>query len=158
MTNSPTSQLLGHGFYFEEMPLGFAFHTKGRTISEADLNAYVNLTWFTEELFVNVHGTSHRSIQGRVVPGGMIFCFAEGLIHPSMEVTGRAFLNTNIDVKRPTRVGDTISVQCTVIEARVTSKGDTGLVRTENRVSNQNGEIVLVYTPQRLVSRAPPKT
>jgi acyl dehydratase len=42
-----------------------------------------------------------------------------------------------------------------VIEARVTSKGDAGLVRTENKVSNQNGEVVLVYTPQRLVSRAP---
>lgn len=155
MTPEPESLLLGHGFWFEDMPLGRAFHTKGRTLTEADLNAYINLTWFTEELFVNVHGQGARSIAGRVVPAGMIYCFAEGLIHPSMEVTGQAFLNTGIDVKHPTRVGDTIWVHCTVIEARLTSSGEKGLVRTENRVVNQDDVTVLKYTPLRLVARRP---
>lgn len=151
MNHTPDSQMLGHGFFYEDMPIGFSFHTKGRTITEGDLNAYINLTWFTEELFVNTHDTDNRSLSGRVVPAGMIYCFAEGLIHPSMEVTGQAFLGMSLDVKRPTRIGDTIRVFCKVIEARLTSAGDRGLVRTENSVRNQSGDTLLVYQPLRLV-------
>jgi len=155
MSKSQGSTLLGHGFFFEEMEVGFSFHTKGRTITEADLNAYINLTWFTEELFVNTHDTDNRSITGRVVPAGMIYCFSEGLIHPSMEVTGQAFLNMHLDVKQSVRIGDTIKVRCTVTDARLTSAGDKGLVRTENRVCNQSGDTVLAYTPLRLVRLRP---
>ena len=115
----------------------------------------VNLTWFTEELFVNTHDTEHRAIPGRPVPAGMVFCFAEGLIHPSMEVTGQAFLSMTYDVKRPMFVGDTIKVHCEVIEARLTSAGNRGLVRTRNDVKNQNGEVVLSYAPLRLIRLRP---
>ena len=43
--------------------------------------------------------------------------------------------------------------ECEVIEARTTSKGDRGLVRSRNRVINQHGHDVLVYTPLRLLRR-----
>lgn len=151
MSNDNASFLLGHGFYFEEMPIGFKFHTKGRTITETDLVSYINLTWFTEELFVNVHNAAERSLQGRVIPAGLLFCFSEGLIHPSMEVTGQAFLGVAIDVKKPTYVGDSIHVECEVVEARVESKGRRGIITTENRIVNQHGETVIVSRPKRLV-------
>jgi hypothetical protein len=38
-----------------------------------------------------------------------------------------------------------------VIEARLTSKGDRGIVRTQNTVKNAKGEIVIIYRPQRLM-------
>jgi hypothetical protein len=151
MENTHDSILLGHGFFYEDMPLGFRFHTKGRTLCEADLNAYINLSWFTEELFVNVHSRAERSLAGRVVPAAMLFCFAEGLIHPSMEITGQAFLGTSIEVRQPTQLGETIYVQCEVIEARVESKGRRGLVRTRNRITNQDGQVKVAYEPLRLV-------
>ena len=56
-------------------------------------------------------------------------------------------------MRAPTCVGDTIHVECEVIEARTTSKGDRGLVRSRNRVINQHGHDVLVYTPLRLLRR-----
>jgi acyl dehydratase len=56
-------------------------------------------------------------------------------------------------VKAPTRVGDTIHVECEVIEHRLTSKGDRGLVRFANKVINQRGEVVLEYNPLRLLKR-----
>jgi acyl dehydratase len=59
----------------------------------------------------------------------------------------------DMDVKRPTLVGDTIQVRCEVIEARETSGGDRGLVRTSNTVVNAAGETVLVYRPLRLMRR-----
>ena len=147
--------LLGHGYYYDELPVGFRMRTVGRTITESDLTAYINLTWFTEEVFVNPHDDGGRVLPARVVPGSMVYAFAEGMLTPSMQFTGLAFLGAEIDIKRPTEVGDTIHVEAEVIESRAAATGNRGLVRTRNAVVNQRGETVLVYTPLRLVKGTP---
>jgi len=144
--------VVGRGFSFEDLRVGFRFRTHRRTIAEADLAAFVNLTWLTEELFA-VADDSDRAIKGRPVPGALVYSFAEGLLLPTMQDTGLAFLNCMLDVKAPTVVGDTIHVECEVIEHRLTSKGDRGLVRFANQVVNQRGEVVLTYNPLRLLKR-----
>ena len=116
----------------------------------------MNLTWLTEELFavvVKPGDDSSRAITGRPVPGALVYSFAEGLLLPTMQDTGLAFLNATIDVKGPTSVGDTIHVESEVTEARLTSKGDRGLVRFANKVVNQRGETVLEYNPLRMLKR-----
>lgn len=147
-----TLPLIGRGFAFEALHVGFRFRTHRRTIAEADVAAFVNLTWLTEELFA-VADDSHRAIKGRPVPGALVYSFAEGLLLPSMQDTGLAFLNATLDIKAPTLVGDTIHVECEVIEHRLASKGDRGLVRFANKVVNQRGETVLEYNPLRLLKR-----
>jgi acyl dehydratase len=144
--------VVGRGFSFEDLKPGFKFRTHRRTIAEADVNAFINLTWLTEELFA-VADDSARAIKGRPVPGALIYSFAEGLLLPTMQDTGLAFLNCTLDVKGPSVVGDTIHVECEVVEHRLTSKGDRGLVRFANKVLNQRGESVLEYNPLRLLKR-----
>ncbi|HET7670702.1 MAG TPA: acyl dehydratase [Burkholderiales bacterium] len=150
----PTEALpvVGRGFCFEDLRLGFRFRTHRRTIAESDLASFVNLTWLTEELFA-VDDDSARAIKGRAVPGALVYAFAEGLLLPTMQDTGLAFLNANLDIKGPTLVGDTIHVEAEVIEHRLTSKGDRGLVRFANKVINQRGDTVLEYNPLRLLKR-----
>lgn len=144
--------VVGRGFCFEDLATGFRFRTHRRTIAEADLSAFVNLTWLTEELFT-VADDGGRSIKGRAVPGALVYAFAEGLLLPTMQDTGLAFLGATLEVRRPTVVGDTIHVEAEVIEHRLTSKGDRGLVRFANKVLNQSGEVVLEYNPLRLLKR-----
>ena len=86
------------GLYFEELMPGTQWHTAGRTVFEADLAGYVNLTWFTEELFTNLHDREGFAIQGRPVPAIMVMALAEGLVLPSMDRTGLAFLHVEMDV------------------------------------------------------------
>ena len=138
---------LGRGLFYEDLAVGTRWRSAGRTLTEADLVAFVNLTWFTEDLFTNLAEREGNAIGGRPVPAGMVLTMAEGLIVPSVEQTGLAFLHVEMDVKRPTFVGDTITVHCEVVEARETSKGDRGLVRTSNTVVNAAGQAVLVYRP-----------
>lgn len=145
-------QVVGRGFCFEDLQTGFRFRTHRRTIAEADAAAFINLTWLTEELFA-VEDDSARAIKGRPVPGALVYSFAEGLLLPTMQDTGLAFLNCTLDVKRPTVVGDTIHVECEVLEHRLASKGDRGLVRFANKVVNQRAEVVLEYNPLRLLKR-----
>jgi acyl dehydratase len=144
--------VVGRGFCFEDLKLGFRFRTHRRTIAEADVAAFVNLTWLTEELFT-VADDAARAIKGRAVPGALVYSFAEGLLLPTMQDTGLAFLNATLDVKGPTLVGDTIHVEAEVTEHRLASKGDRGLARFANKVINQRGETVLEYNPLRLLKR-----
>ena len=144
--------IVGRGFCFEDVRVGFRFRTHRRTITEADLAGFVNVSWLTEELFT-VEDDADRAIKGRAVPAALVYSFAEGLLLPTMQDTGLAFLNATLDVKGPTVVGDTIHVEAEVTEARLTSKGDRGLVRFANRVVNQRGETVLEYNPLRMLKR-----
>jgi hypothetical protein len=148
--------ITGRGYCYEDLKVGFRFRTHRRTLAEADLASFVNLTWLTEELFAVAEkpgDDSSRAIQGRPVPGALVYSFAEGLLLPTMQDTGLAFLNATLDVKAPTVVGDTIHVESEVTEARLTSKGDRGLVRFANKVVNQRGETVLEYNPLRMLKR-----
>jgi len=72
-----------------------------------------------------------------------------------MQHVGLAFLNMTLDVKGPTFAGDTLHVECEVIEIRPTSKGGRAVVRTFNKVVNQRGEVVLTYNPLRLMAGKP---
>ena len=150
--------VVGRGFYFEDLRVGFRFRTHRRTILESDLASFVNLTWLTEELFAVVENSaddSERALKGRPVPAALVYSCAEGLLLPTMQDTGLAFLNATLDVKGPTVIGDTIHVESEVTEHRLTSKGDRGLVRFANRVVNQSGAVVLEYNPLRMLKRKP---
>ncbi|MBL8385041.1 MAG: MaoC family dehydratase N-terminal domain-containing protein [Burkholderiales bacterium] len=147
-----TQHRLGRGFHWEDLQVGDTMTTNGRTITEADLVAFCNLTWFTEELFTNLHDREGTAIAGRVVPGALVFTFAEGLLMPAIQHTGLAFLDSGLSIKGPTCVGDTIHVEVEVTEMRPTSKPGRGLIRTRNRVMNQHGAVVQEYTPLRLLA------
>ena len=138
--------IIGRGFSFGDLHVGFRFRTHRRTIREADLVAFMTLTGLTEELFAVKH-------EKQLVPGALVYSLAEGLLLPSMQDTGVAFLGATLDVKAPTYVDDTIHVDCEVIEHRLTSKGDRGLVRFSNLVKNQSGEVVLAYNPLRMLKK-----
>jgi acyl dehydratase len=147
-------EVLGLGLYFEDLPLGRKFRTIGRTLTEADLVAFIGVTGMTEVLFSNLEFLRHESdIQQRVVPAAMVYSFAEGLlVHATMQHTGFAFLHMELNVAGPTFAGDTIHVECEVVESRRSNSRPTrGLVRTRNSVVQQDGRVVLTYTPLRMV-------
>ena len=144
---------LGNGIVWDELAAGQWFHTAARTITEADLSSFCNLTWLTEELFTNAVEREDMAIRGRVVPAALVYAFAEGLLTPFMQGTGLAFLETNLTVKVPTFVGDTIHVECEICELKPTSKPDRGLVRTTNHIVTQRSDVTITYTPLRLLKR-----
>ena len=147
-------ETVGLGICWEDLPVGRQFKTVGRTVTEADLVGFVNTTGMVEVLFTNTEFLAYESaIKGRVVPGALVYTFAEGLLTQStMQGVGFAFLHMELDIKGPTFVGDTIHVQCEVIECRESrNRPGLGLVRTRNEVIKQDGSTALIYTPLRMV-------
>jgi len=145
-----------HGRTWEQMGVGFSFRTTGRTISETDLVNFITLVGINEPLFVDVQVSLDLGYSGRLVPGTLTFTYAEGLVIQSGSIhgTGMAFLHTDLDVKAPVYVGDTIWVSVEVTESRAASSGNRGLVTTRNTVHNQRDEVVMVYSPIRLTKGA----
>jgi acyl dehydratase len=147
-------ELVGLGIHFDDLPLGRKFQTVGRTITETDIVLFINTVGMTEVLFTSYEFIEKESpTKRRVAPGALVFSMAEGLLTQStMQGVGLAFLNMSLDIKGPTFAGDTIHVECEVIESRPSnSRPGCGLVRTRNRVVKQDGTLVMEYTPLRLV-------
>ena len=145
--------VMGMGLHWDDVKVGQRFRTLGRTITEADITLFVGVTGMVEEMFTNLEYVKSESLMGaRPAPGSMVYCFAEGLLMQStMQRTGMAFLECDLRMLKPTVAGDTIHVECEVMEARATKKPGRGLMRTFNRVINQRGEVVATYNPLRMV-------
>jgi acyl dehydratase len=111
-------EVVGIGFYFEDLPLGRRFRTIGRTVTEADIINFVNCTGMVEVLFTNTEFLRGESdIKERLAPAALSYCFAEGLlVQATMQHTGFAFLHMDFNVEKPVFAGDTIHVECEVIE------------------------------------------
>ena len=150
-----TLEYVGLGLYWNELSVGQRFRTINRTITETDLVNFINATGLVEVIFTDVtFGAQDGAvIQGRPVPGVLCYAFVEGLLAQStMQHTGLAMLETNLQVKGPTMVGDTIHVEVEVTAIRATSKGNRGIVTTRNDIVNQKGETPITYTVTRMMA------
>ncbi|MFI5040891.1 MAG: MaoC family dehydratase [Acidimicrobiales bacterium] len=144
---------LARGRTWEEMDVGSRFRTASRTVTESDLMSFVTLFGFNEPLFWDARHAATAGYPGRLVPGALTYCIAEGLVLQShvLHGTGLAFLGMQLDVKKPVFVGDTLDAVVEVTEARPASSGARGVVTTRVSVRNQDGDEVLVYVPVRLI-------
>jgi acyl dehydratase len=145
--------LLVQGRTWEEMVKGSRFRTAARTVTETDLVNFVCLGGFIEPLFLDASHAGEAGYTGRLIPGGLIYVLAEGLVLQTgcLHGTGMAFMHMDLDVLRPVYVGDTLHAVVEVTESRAASRGARGVVTSTVTVYNQDGAEVLVYRPVRLI-------
>jgi acyl dehydratase len=146
------------GLTYEEHTIGAVYHTLGRTVSEADVCAFVNLCGFSEPLFMDMEYVAKESVfKGRAAPGAMTFSLSEGLIMQTglIHGTGMSYLGGEIRIVAPVLVGDTLRVGVTIADKRETKKPDRGIVTYRHAVTNQRGEVVLEAVVRRMIKRKP---
>ena len=145
------------GLPYEEHTVGATYQTLGRTVSEADICAFVNLCGFNEPLFMDMEYVATESVfKGRAAPGAMTFALSEGLIMQTglIHGTGMSYLGGEIRIVSPVLEGDTLRVGVTITDKRETKKSDRGIVTYRHEVTNQRGEVVLEATVRRMIRRA----
>ncbi len=144
---------LVQGRTWEEMEVGSSFRTASRTVTETDLVNFITLFGFNEPLFWDARHAETAGYRGRLVPGALTYCMAEGLVLQThvLHGTGLAFMGMQLDVKKPVFVGDTLSAVVEVTESRKASSGERGVVTTRISVRNQDDDEVLVFVPVRLI-------
>ncbi|MCX2931272.1 MaoC family dehydratase N-terminal domain-containing protein [Mycobacterium sp. CVI_P3] len=141
------------GLTWEEMRVGQRFKTARRTITETDLVNFVTWGGFTEPLFWESTHAAEGGYTGRLVPGALTYCVAEGLVLQTnvLHGTGLAFMAMELYVRQPVYVGDTIHAIVEVTESRAARSGERGVVTSRISVRNQRDEEVLTYVPVRLI-------
>lgn len=153
--------LLATGMTWEEMITDSTFRTSSRTVTEADLVAFVNLGGFNEPLFYDQRHATAGGYSGRLVPGAFVYVLAEGLVIQTnaFHGTGLAFMHMEFTVRRPTYVGDTLHVVVRITGSRPSRKPGRGVVTSRCSVVNQDGDEVAFFTPVRLIrGRDPDQT
>ena len=149
--------MITQGLSFEEHTVGATYRTQARTVSEADICAFVNLCGFTEPLFYDMEYVATASVfKGKPAPGAFTFSLSEGLVIQTglIHGTGMSYLGSEIRIVAPVLVGDTLHVRVVITDKRETKKADRGIVTYRHEVLNQRGELVLEATIKRMIKRA----
>jgi acyl dehydratase len=145
---------LGQGRFWQDMQVGARLRTYTRTITEADLVAFVALTGMTDSTFVDA--TQVGAMGGRPVPGALTYSIIEGFIVQSLiRGTGIAMLGCAQEALAPVHVGDTVHAVIAFDAVRPTSTGDRAIVDSTITILNQHAEAVMRYTSRRMIAGRP---
>ena len=143
---------MGQGVYWQDIAVGQQWRTFRRTITEADLVGFINVTGMLEAIFIDAE-FDEGAIKGRPVPGALTYTLIEGFILQSMiQGTGLAMLELHQKILGPVIVGDTIQALVEVTDIRPTSKNNRAVVTSKITVYNQRREVVMEYTAVRLLA------
>ena len=132
------------GRYFEDFTLGEEFHSAGRTITEADVVAFANLSWDHNPIHVNQEFASRTLFRSRIAHGALTLAVATGFAHQTgiLEGTTIALASQNIRYLEPVRIGDTLSLKLWVSHLEPVGRGNRGLVTLSTQMRNQTGKCV----------------
>lgn len=141
--------------YFDDLTLGAAQSTRGRTITEADI---VNWCALTGDWFV-LHSDKEyaaRSMFGqRIAPGMMVLAFSGGLgVPPLAKAIVANYGSDRIRYPRPTFIGDTLHAEIEVADLRARDEA-TGIADFRWDMVNQDGLTVMVSRLKVLLRRGP---
>ena len=158
---APSATELGAMKYcFEDLPVGFAYRTSARTITEADVVAFAALTGDFNRAHVDAEFAAAAAFGQRIAHGLLVVAFMSGLntrtiVNQLLESSQLALLGIDTRFLKPTYLGDTIHVDIEVIEARLTSKPGRGVLTFRRNAVNHRGEIVVECIARMLVMQRP---
>jgi len=129
--------------YYEDIEVGDEWTSQGRTITEADIVNFAGISGDFNQIHVDEEYAKKMFFGRRIAHGMLGFAIASGLSTRTPPVHVVAFLGIKEwNFRAPIFIGDTIVLKNKVIEKRLTSKGDRGIVTFEKKVINQKNEVV----------------
>lgn len=148
------------GYRYDDLHVGLAFRSPGRTISEADLMAFAGLTGDFSELHTSDVYAKASQFGRRVAHGMLGLAYAHGLMWArtgELRECAIAFLGIN-DWKfvEPIFIGDTIFVNYQIKELRESKSRPTQAIASfDVQIVDQNNRLVQRGTKALLVSKVP---
>jgi acyl dehydratase len=133
------------GLCFEDFAIGKTFTTTSRTITGDEVLAFANLTGDTHPLHVDPEFARASPFGEQIAHGLLGLSVAAGLGIQTGVFADCMIAFLGLEDWRfllPIKFGDSIHMVSTVVEARRTSRGDTGVIKLQQDVINQHGELV----------------
>jgi 3-hydroxybutyryl-CoA dehydratase len=133
---------------FDDFTVGDIFKSYGRTITDADLQAFTCFAGLKLPIFIDEEfAKKHTSYGGRIAPGFMTASIAAGMMEDVLgPYTLAALTLDNFKFKTPLRPGDTMYCEIEVVAKKDTSDGKRGVLTSTTRVKNQRADTVMEFS------------
>jgi acyl dehydratase len=135
----------GAPLHFEDLEVGVAWRSGGRTVTEADIAAFAGVSGDFNPIHVDAEYAAGTVFGQRVAHGALVLAIATGL--RQQQGTFRGTLKAWLGMRdwrftAPVLIGDTVHVVTEVTELRDTQDPLAGLAIQRVEVRNQRGEAV----------------
>lgn len=110
-----------------------------KQITEADIRRFVEMTGDDNPLHVDPAYASTTSFKEIVVHGMLGASFISTVIGTKLPGPGALWVSQAMDFNLPVRLGDTLTITCTILRKHVRDR----LLELETRITNQHGQAVL---------------
>ena len=129
--------------YFEEFDVGVRYATTSRLVTMEDHLAFCKLVRYEVPLFLDDEAGAKTNFAGMICPSHLIMSFTTAM-------TGALFSKSILGllaIERakfiaPVRPGDTLRTEVEIIDKRLTSDGQKGVVTFRDHVYNQFEKLV----------------
>jgi acyl dehydratase len=144
-------------YYYEDLAVGQEFTGPRRTITEADVVAFAQLSGDWNPLHTDAEFAAQTRFGARIAHGLLTLSAVTGLMDRTGLFDGSAVAMLGIEwrLAKPVFIGDTIGFSMRIESLRLTADGQYGIVDRRFRVFNQRGEIVQEGRIPLLVARRP---
>lgn len=144
--------------YFDDLPVGFAFETASRTISEAGIIDFAR-QWDPQYFHTDPVAAKASPYGGLIASGFQTALTALRLVIEANVWTEASMGSPGWDSLRwlrPVRPGDTLRVRAEVTTSTPSqSRPDRGRTGFQHTVLNQHGEVVMTYHATVILARRP---
>ena len=110
-----------------------------KTISESDVRKFVEMTGDDNPLHVNRAYAESTAFKDIVVHGMLGASFISTVIGTKLPGTGALWVSQNMEFLLPVRLGDVLTISCTVLKKYERER----LLELDTRILNQNQQVVL---------------
>lgn len=133
------------GKFVEDFVVGEVDVSPGRTVTETDLVAFSWVSGDANPMHTDAEHAARSPLGQRVAHGMLGMSICTGLSARIGHMEGTAIASLGVDdwkFLKPIFIGDTVTLRTTVLEARLGSKGDRGVVTRRMELLNQRNEVV----------------
>lgn len=133
------------GKCIEDFEVGEVAVSPGRTVTETDVVTYSWVSGDTNPMHTDAEFSARSPLGQRIAHGTLGMSIVTGLSARLGQLDGTAIAALGVDewrFEKPILLGDTVTLRTTVVEARVTSKPDRGVLVRRMDLLNQRGERV----------------
>ena len=130
-------------YYYEDFRSGQVFLSQARTITETDVVTFAGWSWDTNPVHTDAEAARHGRFGERIAHGLLGLSVALGLTSRLgvFESCSIALLGIeDWQFRRPLLIDDTVRCQVEILDTRLTSKGDAGILRRRLTLLNQREE------------------
>jgi acyl dehydratase len=129
--------------YYEEIEVGEAYESPGRTVTETDIVLFAGLSGDYNVLHTDAEFMKSSLFGERIAHGLLVLAIQSGLFSRATKAYATlALAGMRWRFKAPVKIGDTVRLRARVLAKHDDGKPDRGLVTLQRTVVNQRDEVV----------------